>query len=86
MFKDALTMGVCAVLLLTVGSPRALAIPRAGETLAEVSVTAEKKSNPEPCRRHPAAVTAIAAEDLVDQGVTDLREAQKLVPLGCASS
>jgi len=48
------------------------------KTLAEVIVTAEKQT--QSLQKTSAAVTAVAAEDLLDQGVTDLREAQKLVP------
>jgi iron complex outermembrane receptor protein len=49
-----------------------------GEALAEITVTAEKQV--QSLQKTAAAVTAITAETLVDAGVTDLREAQKLVP------
>ena len=48
------------------------------ESLQEVTITAEKQA--QSLQKTAAAVTAIAAEDLVDAGVVDLREAQKLVP------
>jgi iron complex outermembrane receptor protein len=48
------------------------------EALAEVTVTAEKQT--QNLQKTAAAVTAITAESLLDNGVTDLREAQKLVP------
>jgi iron complex outermembrane receptor protein len=78
MFKGALAVGVCATLLLTLAPPRALADPPVADTLEEVIVTAEKQT--QSLQKTSAAVTAITAQDLVDQGVTDLREAQKLVP------
>ena len=48
------------------------------DALAEVTVTAEKQT--QNLQKTAAAVTAISAQALVDAGVTDLREAQKLVP------
>lgn len=81
--KTAPAICVCAVLLVTVTfNPRwALAdadLPTANEALAEVIVTAEKQT--QSLQKTSAAVTAIKAEDLIDQGVTELREAPKLVP------
>jgi iron complex outermembrane receptor protein len=49
-----------------------------GASLEEVIVTAEKETRS--LQKTAAAVTAIAADTLIDAGVTDLREAQKLVP------
>ena len=49
-----------------------------GDALAEVTVTAEKQT--QNLQKTAAAVTAISAQALLDAGVTDLREAQKLVP------
>src|SRR5580704_2932481 len=49
-----------------------------GDALAEVTVTAEKQT--QNLQKTAAAVTAVSAETLLDAGVTDLREAQKLVP------
>jgi len=46
--------------------------------LEEVIVTAEKQSRT--LQKTAAAVTAVSAEALIDAGVSDLREAQKLVP------
>jgi iron complex outermembrane receptor protein len=46
--------------------------------LAEVVVTAEKQT--ESLQKTAAQVTAISADSLVDAGVTDLREAQMIVP------
>ena len=52
--------------------------PSSGEALAEVVVTAEKQT--ESLQKTAAQVTAISADSLVDAGVTDLREAQMIVP------
>jgi iron complex outermembrane recepter protein len=49
-----------------------------GETLAEIVVTAEKQT--ENLQKTAAQVTAVSADTLVDAGVTDLREAQMIVP------
>src|SRR3954469_2255722 len=79
MHRIILTICGCATLA-TALSPQ---IARAdtedsSEALAEVTVTAEKQS--QSLQKTAAAVTAVSAEALVDAGVTDLREAQKLVP------
>lgn len=50
----------------------------AEEGLAEVVVTAEKQT--ESLQKTAAQVTAIPAASLVDAGITDLREAQMIVP------
>jgi len=49
-----------------------------GEALAEIVVTAEKQT--ENLQKTAAQVTAISADSLVEAGVTDLREAQMIVP------
>lgn len=66
--------------LLASACPTAAAAEEAsgGDTLEEVIVTAEKQTRS--LQKTAAAVTAISAESLVEAGVTDLREAQKLVP------
>lgn len=70
----------CAAAIL--GMPAAAATPAepaaAEEGLAEVVVTAEKQT--ETLQKTPAQVTAISAASLVDAGITDLREAQMIVP------
>src|SRR5689334_17506120 len=71
----------CGALLLTPGGARAAAAAAAGETteaLAEITVTATKQT--ENLQKVEAAVTALTADTLIDQGVGDLRAAQKLVP------
>jgi len=75
-----MTMFVCATVALALGLRQASAAdaPAAGEALQEVTVTAQKQV--ENLQKTTAAVTAISADDLVAQGVTDLTEAQKLVP------
>jgi iron complex outermembrane receptor protein len=52
--------------------------PAAADALEEITVTAEKQT--QSLQKTAAAVTAIPSETLVDEGITDLREAQKLVP------
>jgi len=49
-----------------------------GEALAEIVVTAEKQT--ENLQKTAAQVTAISADTLLEAGVTDLREAQMIVP------
>lgn len=49
-----------------------------GDTLQEITVTAEKQK--ENLQKTPAEVTAIPAAALIDAGVTDLRQAQMIVP------
>ena len=61
-----------------VGTSDATDSTTGGDALAEVTVTAEKQT--QNLQKTAAAVTAISAQALVDAGVTDLREAQKLVP------
>jgi iron complex outermembrane receptor protein len=63
------------------GLPAGAATPdttSSGEALAEIVVTAEKQT--ENLQKTAAQVTAISANTLVDAGVTDLREAQMIVP------
>ena len=48
------------------------------ETLQEITITAEKQT--ESLQKTAADVTAISADQLVAAGVTDLREAQMVVP------
>ena len=52
--------------------------PTQGATIAEVVVTAQKRS--ENIQRTPAAVTALSGANLVQQGVTDLRAVEQVVP------
>ena len=75
---------VVALAVLALGAPasawsEAAAEPAGGgEVLQEVVVTAQKES--QNLQKTAAAITAISADALTDAGVTDLREAQKLVP------
>jgi iron complex outermembrane recepter protein len=57
---------------------RGAAAADAADALEEVTVTATKQT--QNLQKVEAAVTAISADALIDQGVGDLREAQKLVP------
>src|ERR1700721_166580 len=52
--------------------------PAANDALAEITVTAEKQS--ENLQKAAAEVTAIPADVLIDAGITDLRQAQMIVP------
>jgi len=68
-----------AVCLGTTANAAAAAADSAGsEALAEIVVTAEKQA--ETLQKTPAQVTAITAQALTDSGVTDLRQAQMIVP------
>ena len=79
MHRIILTICGCATLATALSPQIAQADTEDGsEALAEVTVTAEKQS--QNLQKTAAAVTAVSAEALVDAGVTDLREAQKLVP------
>jgi iron complex outermembrane receptor protein len=76
---------LCAASIATILSLPATAAPAVpaespaeGEALSEVVVTAEKQT--ESLQKTPAQVTAISAAALVDAGVTDLRQAQMIVP------
>ena len=62
----------------TAGSAATAEAGTSGDALAEVTVTAEKQA--QNLQKTAAAVTAISAEALIDAGVGDLRDAQKLVP------
>ena len=81
MFKTALTIGTCVTLLAALGSRPALAdeeTPAANETLGEITVTAEKQI--ENLQKTPAQVTVMPAAELLNAGVTDLRQAQMVMP------
>src|SRR5882757_637766 len=81
MLRSALITYACSILLGTLISPTAFAAAAAaegGESLQEIIVTAEKQT--QNLQKTAAAVTVVTADVLVDAGITDLREAQKLVP------
>ncbi len=79
MLRIALIICACSTLLMTGVSRTALAdTSPAADALGEIIVTAEKTS--QNLQKTDAAVTAISADTLIDAGVTDLREAEKLVP------
>src|ERR1700678_14939 len=61
-----------------VAQPARAGAPAANDALAEITVSAEKQA--QNLQKTAAAVTAISAEALIDAGVGDLRDAQKLVP------
>jgi iron complex outermembrane recepter protein len=52
--------------------------PAANDALAEITVTAEKQT--QNLQKTAAEVTAIPADVLIDAGITDLRQAQMIVP------
>src|SRR5579863_560976 len=60
------------------GVANAAAADDASDTLQEITITAEKQT--ENLQKTAADVTAISADQLVAAGVTDLREAQMVVP------
>ena len=79
MRRNALTICACLTALGVLGSAGARAdIAPASDALEEITVTAEKQT--QNLQKTAAAVTVISSEMLIDAGVTDLREAQKLVP------
>src|SRR5271155_1063555 len=52
--------------------------PASPDALAEITVTAEKTT--ESLQKADAAITAVPADIMVDEGITDLRQAQMVVP------
>jgi iron complex outermembrane recepter protein len=73
----------CCILLISFGLGisavhAADAPPPATEALAEITVTAEKQSTN--LQKTAAEVTALPAVELIEAGITDLRQAQMLVP------
>ena len=74
---------ICAgAMMAATAAPRVVLAADAGadesETLQEITITAEKQV--ENLQKTAADVTAISADQLVAAGVTDLREAQMVVP------
>src|ERR1700678_2783324 len=61
-----------------VAQPARAGAPAANDALAEITVTAEKQS--ENLQKAAAEVTAIPADILIEAGITDLRQAQMVVP------
>ncbi|HLW23917.1 MAG TPA: TonB-dependent receptor [Steroidobacteraceae bacterium] len=59
-------------------SDAAPAATNSSDALQEITVTAEKQT--ENLQKAPAAVTALPTDILIDAGVTDLRQAQQVVP------
>ena len=83
MFRTHPAAAICSAALVTLVAKNAWAADAAepadaADALQEVTITAEKQALS--MQKTAAAVTAIQADDLVDAGVVDLREAQKLVP------
>jgi iron complex outermembrane receptor protein len=84
MFRSHQAAAICSAALVTLIAKAACAADAAEpadsapDALQEVTITAEKQT--QSLQKTAAAVTAIQADDLVDAGVVDLREAQKLVP------
>jgi iron complex outermembrane recepter protein len=83
MFRTVLIIWTCAALAVTLVPLSALAdaVPEAApanDGLMEITVTATKRT--ENLQKVEAAVTVATAETLVNSGIGDLREAQKLVP------
>ena len=81
MLRIALTICACSALLATPAPRTALAaasLAEGSEALQEIIVTAEKQS--ENLQKAPAEVTVLPTDILMESGITDLREAQRLVP------
>jgi iron complex outermembrane receptor protein len=85
MLRRVSTIGASAVLLGTsvlqpayAGTTALADTEAAGETLQEITITAEKQT--ENLQKTAADVIAIPADELIAAGVTDLREVQKLLP------
>jgi iron complex outermembrane recepter protein len=69
---------ICALLMVLASHPTWAATAEGGDALEEIIVTAEKQT--ENLQKTAAAVTVISADTLIDAGIDDLIEAQKLVP------
>jgi iron complex outermembrane receptor protein len=79
MIRSLSTGAGCAALLCATALQIAAAdTPTATDALAEITVTAQKTT--ENLQKADAAITAIPELALVDAGVTDLRQAQMIVP------
>src|ERR1700722_10752012 len=81
MLRIALLTSVSAMIAATTAPGVALAVDAgadASDTLQEITITAEKQT--ENLQKTAADVTAISADQLIAAGVTDLREAQMVVP------
>ncbi|HUA25037.1 MAG TPA: TonB-dependent receptor [Steroidobacteraceae bacterium] len=59
-------------------TPAAAPAPASPDALAEITVTAEKTT--ESLQKADAAITAVPSDIMIDSGITDLRQAQMIVP------
>jgi iron complex outermembrane recepter protein len=79
MIRIASTVLLCCVILFTPAvHAAATAAAASADVLAEITVTAEKTT--QRLQKTAAAITAISSDTMIDAGVDDLRQAQKLVP------
>ena len=80
MVRTIIYIGMVSVLLAGVDARFACAAeaPTANDALAEITVTAEKQT--QSLQKTAAEVTALPADILIDAGITDLRQAQMIVP------
>jgi iron complex outermembrane receptor protein len=80
MVRTIIYIGMVSVLLAGVDArlARAAEAPTANDALAEITVTAEKQT--QSLQKTAAEVTALPADILIDAGITDLRQAQMIVP------
>src|SRR5882762_9610068 len=79
MVRTILYIGVSSVMLAGIGTmPAHAETPAASDALAEITVTAEKQT--QNLQKTAAQVTALPADILIDAGITDLRQAQMIVP------
>ena len=79
MLRKVLMVGVYAAAL-SAAVPRVILAdePEASDALEEITVTAEKST--QNLQKTAAAVTVVSADQLINNGITDLRQAQQLVP------
>ncbi len=79
MQRTVLVICACSTVMGSFATRVALGDAASGsDALEEITVTAEKETKN--LQKTDAAVTVVSAETLIEAGVTDLREAQKLVP------
>ena len=79
MIRIASTALLCGVtLFVPVVHAATTAADAPADALAEITVTAEKTT--QTLQKTAAAITAISADTIIEAGVEDLRQAQKLVP------
>jgi iron complex outermembrane receptor protein len=74
----ATVAALCAAVTPLIAAAQSTATPASTDALAEITVTAQKST--QNLQKADAAITAVSADTLVDANVTDLRQAQMIVP------